>query len=193
MARNPPLPAAGPVQGWTLFAGRGVSHRRFDHVTGKGAEKMKMKIIALVPAVLAGAVLLSAATAPSVAFAAQGSMNGAAGQMPAFYDGALFTVNMKEMPAGAEGSLLANNPSINTIYASNDLDEEQVFTPVIDAIQGDGFNPLWHQVLIVFNAGFTPHQFTSDEQVLAAAAGAHPEITLVVTDEVYRCAVVGPK
>jgi hypothetical protein len=154
---------------------------------------MKMKIIALVPAVLAGAVLLSAATAPSVAFAAQGSMNGAAGQMPAFYDGALFTVNMKEMPAGAEGSLLANNPSINTIYASNDLDEEQIFTPVIDAIQGDGFNPLWHQVLIVFNAGFTPHQFTSDEQVLAAAAGAHPEITLVVTDEVYRCAVVGPK
>jgi hypothetical protein len=154
---------------------------------------MKMKIIALVPAVLAGAVLLSAATAPGVAFAAQGSMNGAAGQMPAFYDGALFTVNMKEMPAGAEGSLLANNPSINTIYASNDLDEEQVFTPVIDAIQGDGFNPLWQQVLIVFNAGFTPHQFTSDEQVLAAAAGAHPEITLVVTDEVYRCAVVGPK
>jgi hypothetical protein len=154
---------------------------------------MKMKIIALVPAVLAGAVLLSAATAPSVAFAAQGSMHGAAGQMPAFYDGALFTVNMKEMPAGAEGSLLANNPSINTIYASNDLDEEQVFTPVIDAIQGDGFNPLWQQVLIVFNAGFTPHQFTSDEQILAAAAGAHPEITLVVTDEVYRCAVVGPK
>src|SRR6266487_2445739 len=154
---------------------------------------MKMKIIALVPAVLAGAVLLSAATAPSVAFAAQGSMNGAAGQMPAFYDGAQFTVNMKEMPAGAEGSLLATNPSINTIYASNDLDEEQDFIPVIDAIQGDGFNPLWQQVLIVFNRGFTPHQFVSDEQVLAAAAGHDPEITLDVTDEVYRCSVVGPK
>ena len=154
---------------------------------------MKMKIIALVPAVLAGAVLLGAAAAPGVAFAAGGSMNGAASQMPAFYDGALFTVNMKEMPAGAEGSLLANNPSINTIYASNDLDQEQVFTPVLDAIQGDGFNPLWQQVLIVFNPGFTPHQFTSDTQVLAAAAGAHPEITLVATDEVYRCAVVGPK
>jgi hypothetical protein len=129
----------------------------------------------------------------NVALAAQGSMNGAAGQMPAFYDGQQVTVNMKEMPAGAEGPLLANDPSVNTIYASNDLDEEQVFTPVIDAIQGDGFNPLWQQVLIVFNAGFTPHQFTSDEQVLAAAAGPHPEITLVVTDEVYRCSVVGPK
>jgi hypothetical protein len=125
------------------------------------------------------------------------STKGAASQMPAFYDGGLFTVNMKEMPASE--ALIAHNPSINTIYASNDLDEEQDFTPVIDAIQGDGFNPLWLQVLIVFNAGFTAHQFTSDEDVLAAAAGAlpgtpeNPEITLVVTDEVYRCSVVGSK
>jgi hypothetical protein len=62
---------------------------------------------------------------------------------------------------------------------------------VIDAIQGEGFNPLWLQVLIVFNEGFTPHQFTSDEEVLAAMAAG--EITLVTTDEVYRCSVVGPK
>ena len=51
---------------------------------------------------------------------------------------------------------------------------------MIDAIQGDGFNPLWHQNLIVFNQGFTPHQFTSDEEVLAAAAGPNPEITIVI-------------
>ena len=62
---------------------------------------------------------------------------------------------------------------------------------MINAIQGDGFNPLWQQVLIKFNAGFTPHQFTSDDQVNAAASGPNPEITLVVTDEVYRCSVVG--
>ena len=129
----------------------------------------------------------------NLALASQGSKNGAAGQMPAFYDGELFTVNMKEMPGNAEGSLLGKNASINTIYASNDLDEEQDFIPVIDAIQGDGFNPLWHQVLIVFNEGFTPHQFVSDEEVLEAAAGANPEITLVETDEVYRCSVVGQK
>ena len=151
---------------------------------------MKMKMIALVPALLAGVVVLSVATASTNA-AAQGSMNGAAGQMPAFYDGQLFTVNMKEMPAGAEGSLLANDPSINTIYASNDLDEEQDFIPVLDAIQGDGFNPLWQQVLIVFNTGFTPHQFTSDTDIEDAADAG--EITLVDTDEVYRCSVVGSK
>jgi hypothetical protein len=111
--------------------------------------------------------------------------------MPAFYDGESFTVNMFEVPAS--DPLIENNSSINVIYASNDLDEEQDFVPVIDAIQGDGFNPLWLQVLIVFNPRFTPHQFTSDEQVEAAAAGPNPEITLVVTDEVYRCAVVGRK
>ena len=128
---------------------------------------------------------------PGLALAAHGSTNGAAGQMPAFYDGESFTVNMKEMPETASASLIGQNPSINTIYASNDLDEEQEFTPVIDAIQGDGFNPLWRQVLIIFNEGFTPHQFVSDEEIQAAAAGPNPEITLVVTDEVYRCSVVG--
>ena len=113
--------------------------------------------------------------------------------MPAYYDGALFTVNMKAMPENASASLIGKNSSINKIYASSDLDDEQDFIPVIDAIQGDGFNPLWQQVLIVFNARFTPHQFVSDEDVEAAAAGPHPEITLVVTDEVYRCSVVGAK
>jgi hypothetical protein len=124
----------------------------------------------------------------SVVLAAPGNTNGAAGQMPAFYDDELFTVNMKEMPNS--DPLIGHNGSINTIYATNDLDEEQDFIPVIDAIQGDGFNPLWQQVLIEFT-GSAPHQFTSDEDIEEAADLG--EITLVVTDEVYRCAVVGPK
>ena len=109
--------------------------------------------------------------------------------IPAFYDGNQVTINIFEVPSSE--TLLASNKSLNTIYVTNDLDEEQDFAPVIDAIQGDGFNPLWHQVLIVFNAGFAPHQFLSDEEVLAAAAAG--EITLVETDEVYVCAVVGAK
>ena len=127
----------------------------------------------------------------NLVLAAEGSTKGAAGQMPALYDGELFTVNMFEVPGSAP--LIGHNPSLNIIYATNDLDEEQDFVPVIDAIQGDGFNPLWLQVLIVFNPGFTPHQFFTDDEVENAAAGANPEITLVVTDEVYRCAVVGSK
>jgi hypothetical protein len=119
------------------------------------------------------------------------STNGAGGQMPAYYDGKLFTVNMKEMPAGASAALLTpNHQSVNMIFATNDLDEEQDFVPVIDAIQGDGFNPLWQQVLIDFT-GIAPQQFTSDEDVLAAAAAG--QITLDFTDEVYRCSVVRSK
>jgi hypothetical protein len=132
-----------------------------------------------------------AALQGSVALAA--NMNGAAGQMPAYYDGQLFTVNMKEMPEDASAALIAQNSSINQIYTTKDLDEEQDFFPVIDAIQGDGFNPLWLQILIVFNPGFAPRQFVSDEEVEAAAEGPNPEITLVTTDEVYRCSVVGKK
>ena len=122
---------------------------------------------------------------------AQGSPNGASTQRPVFYEGKQVTVNMFEVPAS--DPLLANNTGVNTIYATNDLDEEQDFLSVIDAVPGDGMNPLWHQVLIVFNQGFTPHQFTSEDEVLAAAAGPHPEIRLVSTDEVYRCSIVRQK
>ena len=57
------------------------------------------------------------------AFAAQGSPNGAASQRPVFYEGEPVTVNMFEVPASE--ALLEHNTSINTIYASNDLDDEQ--------------------------------------------------------------------
>ena len=146
---------------------------------------------AFVAAVLLNVCLGAVQAHANGALAAQGSPKGAAGQMPAYYDGELFTVNIFEVPASEP--LIQRDPTINVIYASNDLDDEQDFIPVIDAIQGDGFNPLWLQVLIVFNPGFTPHQFFSDDEVEDAAAGPNPEITLVVTDEIYRCSVVGSK
>jgi hypothetical protein len=121
-----------------------------------------------------------------------GSMNGSAGIMPAFYDGQLFNINFKEFSAKASKSLLAHNKSINTIYMSdNGLPGGEMFISVLDAIQGDGFNPIWVEVQIVFNPGFTPHQFTSDTDIEAAATSG--EITLVNTGEVYRCSVVGLK
>jgi hypothetical protein len=183
------------------WAGSAKGRRHGNVVNAMVPEALEARIVAAAHPALPGPIqdlaadrgTLSAAVVPFAA-AAQGSTNtnGAAGQMPAFYDGKQFTVNMKEMPDDASASLIAKDRSVNTIYATNDLDEEQNFAPVIDAIQGDRFNPLWRQVLIVFNQGVTPHQFTSDEEVNAAASGPRPEITLVVTDEVYRCSVVGP-
>ena len=125
--------------------------------------------------------------------ASAGSMNGRAGTMPSFYDGTLFTINFKELPAGGETATLAQNMSINTIYMC-DACEGQLpgggsFVSVIDAIQGDGFNPLWQEVQISFNAGVTPQQFTSDNDILVAANAQ--QITLTPTTEVYRCSVIG--
>jgi len=126
----------------------------------------------------------------SQTLASDHSMAGASGQMTALYDGQEFTVNMFELSESASEKIIANNQSLNEIYATNDLDEEQDFDPVLDAIQGDGFNPLWRQILIEFT-GSTPHQFTSDTEIEEAADAG--EITLVETDEVYRCSVVGQK
>lgn len=120
------------------------------------------------------------------------STKGAAGEIPAFYDGQLFTINDTEI-SDVAADHVGSNPTHNEIFVTNDLDDPQDFHPVLDAIQGDGFNPLWEQIRIVFNTGVTPRQFTSDDEVQQAAAGANPEITLVDTGEVYRCSVVGRK
>ena len=139
---------------------------------------------ALALVVLAAAMVLPAGTL----FA---SPNGSAGDMPAYYDGQLFTINFKQQPSGGEASLLTHNGSINTIYMSDQAEAAGVmFTSVLDAIQGDGFNPLWQEVQIVFNT-VPPQQFFSDNQILAAVAAG--QITLVPTTEVYRCSVVGTK
>ena len=133
------------------------------------------------------------APAPSAALTGHasrnGNENGAAGEIPALFNGKSVTINVKQLSDNAAASLLANNPNVKTIYVTNDLDEKQDFTPVINAIQGQGFNALWRQVLISFNPGFTPQQFTSEADILAAAKAG--EITLIPTNEVYRDSVVG--
>jgi hypothetical protein len=117
------------------------------------------------------------------------SQNGRAGQMPAYYDGKLFTINFKLQPPNS--GTLAHNNQINTIYMSDQAESAGVmFISVLDAIQGDGFNPLWREVQIVFLT-ISPQQFTSDNDILAAAAAG--KIRLDQTNELYRCSVVGPK
>ena len=145
---------------------------------------MKHRVLALALAVL---LLLSLGGA-----ALASSPNGSAGQMPAYYDDQLFTINFKELPPKAEKSVLQHNKSINTIYMCDQCEASGfMFVSVLDAIQGDGFNPLWNEVQIAFNPGFPIRQLTSDTDVAAAAASG--EITLTPTTEVYRCSVVGPK
>ncbi len=136
--------------------------------------------------------LLPAAVAVVAALSAYaGNANGSAGDMPAFYDHRLFTINFKELPPGGEGANLQHNQSINIIYMSDAglSNGTQPFISVLDAIQGDGFNPLWLEVQINFTAGHTPRQLFSDDEVAEAFSAG--EITLTPTDELYRCSVVG--
>src|SRR6266576_2324780 len=121
-----------------------------------------------------------------------GSANGSASVIPAYYDGNLFNIQFVEFSPAAEKALLQHNASLNFIYQSDPgLPGGQPFISVIDAIPGDGMNPIWREVQIVFNAGFTPHQLFRDDEVLADAASG--EITLDTTDEVYWCPVIGHK
>ncbi len=112
--------------------------------------------------------------------------------MPAYYDGNIFNIQFKPLSAQAAATQIAHNPGINNIYQSDPgLPGGLPFISVIDAIPTDGMNPVWREVQIVFNQGFTPVQFLSDNDVLAAAAGPNPMITLNPTDEVYICPVMG--
>jgi hypothetical protein len=134
-------------------------------------------------AVMVGVILLL-----SVAASAQASNpNGKGGDMPAYYDAQLFTINFKLLKPD-----LHKNPSFNIIYQCDACELQGLtFVSVLDAIPGDGFNPIWEEVQITFNPGNPVQQFTSDTDILAAAAEGI--ITLTDTEEFYRCSVVGPK
>jgi hypothetical protein len=134
-------------------------------------------------ALLGGGLALAAPAATA------GSINGVAGSMPAYYDHVLHTINFMRLTT-AQATLLAKNGQQNTIYQSDPgLPGGQPFISVIDAIQRDGFNPLWAEQQIAFTAGHTPRQLFSDTEVLAAQASG--EITLTPTNEMYRCSVIG--
>jgi hypothetical protein len=149
-----------------------------------GREGMKHAILYLGMLLMASGM---GASGPSRA----ANTNGSGGDMPAFYDDELFTINFKELPAGGEQANLQHNGSINTIYMCDQCEQEGVmFISVLDAIQGDGFNPLWQEVQITFLT-IPPQQFGSDNDVIAAAMAG--QIGLASTGELYRCAVVGKK
>ena len=140
--------------------------------------------------VIVSVVLIGGAgvLAPEKPACAGGNPNGVGGTTPAYYDHQLFTINLKQLST-AQATLLKRNSQQNTIYESDPgLPGGQPFIAVIDAIQTDGFNPLWAEVQITFNGG-TPRQLFSDDEILAAAASG--EITLTPTNEMYRCSVIG--
>jgi len=136
-------------------------------------------------------VLLLAIVAVLAPFSAGQELRGSKTQMPAYYDSKIFTIGFWELPSMGEAMTLLHNGQINFIYQSDQAVEAGFnFISVIDAVPGDGMNPLWNEVQIVFKVGVTPHQFFSDDEILAAVGS---EIILIPTTEIYICGVVGKK
>lgn len=141
----------------------------------------------------AASVALSvlATTIPAMA----ATTNGQFSQIPAYYDGKLFTITFQELPSGGEASVLRSNKSVNHIYRSDQAETcGKPVTSVIDALpgpgEGPGFNPLWQEVQITYLGGCdSVVQLTSDNDILAQVGKT---ITLTPTTEVYSCSVVGP-
>jgi len=130
------------------------------------------------------------ASSPASAQQAPSGAHGSFTEMPAYYDAKLFTINFQELPPKAEQRALTN-PQLNFIYQCDACEGTITFISVIDAIPGDGMNPLWNEIQITFNSGFTPRQLFSDDEIAAAKQAG--EITLTPTSEVYTCSVVGAK
>ncbi len=135
------------------------------------------------------AAVLTLAAAPLLV--AGGNPNAPPTRTPTYYDGKLFTIFFVELPPGGEQATLAHNGQLNFIYQSDQAQEEGFdFVDVIDAVPGDGMNPLWEEVQITFLT-IPPQQFFSDDEINAAYAAG--EIDLEETGELYRCPVIGQK
>jgi hypothetical protein len=148
---------------------------RSSRVTAKDRRRERMKSWLLAGALLVVMAGSAKANAPLV--------------VNAFYDDQLFNITLTELPSGGEVATEAHNGSKNTIYMCDACPFD--FVPVLDAIQTDGFNPLWEEVQITFAPNVTPVQFGSDNEINDALA--NHEISLRDTEEMYTCAVLGPK
>ena len=160
----------------------------------EGRELPSVSVIPFTDPSSGAAALSSISSAqPALPLATQATTNkdseGAATQIPALFNGQSVTINVLQLSDNAAASIVANNPRLQTIFVTNDLDEPQTFAPVLSAVPGQNFNALWDQVLIQFNPGVTPRQFTSEADIQAAAKAG--QITLIDTGEVYRDSVVG--
>jgi hypothetical protein len=137
-------------------------------------------------------VLLAPLALSLIANGQTASLKGAGSEIPAYYDHQLFTIQFVEFKDKTANTLLQHNRSINLIYQSDaGLPGGEPFISVIDAVPGDGFNPLWLEVQITFKPGHTPRQLFSDDEIANAFNAG--EITLDSTGELYWCPVVGPK
>src|SRR5689334_6672257 len=97
----------------------------------------------------------AAATASASDGSGGNAAHGIGSAIPAYYDSVIFKIIFVEFPSSSEATLIAKNRSLNNIYQSDPgLPGGAPFISVIDAVPGDGMNPVWREIQITFNAGY---------------------------------------
>lgn len=114
------------------------------------------------------------------------STSGISSEIQAYYDCNLLNILFVEFTGTAAAKLLQHNKSINNIWQQ---DTRVGGHPVIDAIPGDGFNPVWAERQITFLPGKTPRLLCRDDDVNNAVGDG--EIEDPLTGDVYWCPVIG--
>jgi hypothetical protein len=115
------------------------------------------------------------------------SLNGAAGQMPAFYDCEQFTVNLKPV------SLDPSHSQVNIIYflSNGTMVLDQITGGEVPTAPKSGFNPLWLGIDVTINDTSLSSTLCSDDAIVAASKTGG--VSLMSTGQVFRCSVVGKK
>jgi hypothetical protein len=116
---------------------------------------------------------------------ASADATGRATAMLGWYDCEQHVILHKDISEGAAAALAAHNGQLNTIFIFPDMSN----LDVVDAIQTEGFNPLWQEVEVTWNV--TPYLLCSDDQIFEAEMRG--DVTLTTTGELESCPVVGPR
>src|SRR5215471_12030409 len=96
-----------------------------------------------------------------------GSTNGIASEIQAYYDCSLLNILFVKFTGTAAANLVQHNKSINIIWQQDPSVPADENHPVINAIPGDGFNPVWQEMQIKIVAGRNPGQLCRDDDVNA--------------------------
>jgi|GEM_PF-6088894 len=102
----------------------------------------------------------------------------------AYYNSSVVKISFAELTMEEEQAAIANNTKFNILYDTKAGPDAAPFLKVLSVPASTG--GLWRDVAIRFNDPQKQKQFYSEAEVLAAAAGEKPLITLVVTDEIFE-------
>jgi hypothetical protein len=103
----------------------------------------------------------------------------------AYYNNAVVKISSAELTPEEEQAALANKTPYSIIYDENKYGPDaSPYLKVLSAPAGTG--GIWRVVAIKFNDLLKQRQFYNASEVIEAASGDKPLITLVVTDEFFE-------